>query len=161
MGNLVPIYVDVNDLPKIRDILLEVGFHDILLQTWKEEQMWGLAKDITQDELLKITSNLPGIGNFPDLQYHIRAYSNGKLEAEIEIHRFDLRHLWSSRPSAHNQLASILYNSNIHFRMGSPDGPLDSFESFKDFPKNEAIDWPTYLAIAGLIVVIAGIMNSE
>jgi len=161
MSNLIPIYVEISDLPRIQKILYEVGFHDFALQTWKEKQIWGLAKDISQDELIQITGNLPGLGDFPDLQYHIRAYSDGRLEAEIEIHRFDLRHLWSCRPSAHNQIASILYRYNIQFRIGSPNGPEDSFESFRDFPKNEAIDWPLYLAVAGLIAAFVEILSSD
>jgi len=161
MGNLVPIYVSVNDLPKVRNLLLGIGFKDIILQTWKDDQIWGVARDVSKEELYNKLGNPYLIDDLPDLQCHIRAYSNGRLESEIEIHRDDLRHLVSPTPSHHEALAFLLTREGISYHYGNVVVPMDAFDSLIQFPKNEKIEWKPYAALFGILSMLFIILYQD
>ena len=154
MSNLVPIYVDKQELQRIEDVLKTLGFKEILLQEWKEEQIIGLAKDVTSNEINHLTNNQNAAIIFPRCQWHLRGYRNGKLEMEIEIHRDDFRHLWSTRPSAHNDLALLLSEMGVQYKLGSTSGPTDPIDSLKYFPLEYEIDWKTALIVVGIGVLL-------
>jgi len=66
----------------IKKLLLEEGFYDTgILQSWKEGQMFGLAKPL---------ENL--------LEVHIRGYLNNTLDAEVELSRKYLEHPYEVQP---------------------------------------------------------------
>ena len=70
------------DLTTIKKLLLEEGFYDTgILQSWKEGQMFGLAKPL---------ENL--------LEVHIRGYLNNTLDAEVELSRKYLEHPYEVQP---------------------------------------------------------------
>ena len=162
MGKLIPIYVNVNDLPKVREVLFRIGFRDIIiLQTWKENQIWGVARDVSKEELFNILGNPYLIDNLTDLQCHIRAYSDGRLESEIEIHRNDLRHLVSPTPSNHEALALLLSREGISHHFSNAAAPMDSIERLLHFPKNEKIEWKPYAALFGIISMLFLILYQD
>ncbi len=43
-----------------------------------------------------------------DMQTHIRAFSDGRLESEVELSNKFIQHLWSHRRGAHEEVAEIL-----------------------------------------------------
>jgi hypothetical protein len=47
----------------------------------------------------------------------VRVYDDGVVDAEIEIHKRYIEHLWSPRPSAHRQILQIFkkYGIPVHF----------------------------------------------
>jgi hypothetical protein len=64
------------DLEVVRRILLSEGFHEPLLQGWREGQVFGLVKLL--NELVEV---------------HVRGYEDGTLDAEVELSREYLEHL--------------------------------------------------------------------
>jgi hypothetical protein len=84
-------------LEDVRRALREEGFAPTEFQHVKSGQYFGLVKD------------LPG-----GLQMHVRGFSDGRLEAEIEVSRFYLEHPLHKRPAA-RELARILKKHGIPY----------------------------------------------
>jgi hypothetical protein len=86
-------------LERIRSALEREGFRSTAFQWRHKGHAYGLIKDLG------------------DKQIHVRVYGDGVVDAEIEIHKRYLEHLWSPRPSAHRQITQIFrkYGIPIHF----------------------------------------------
>ncbi|MBI2077580.1 MAG: hypothetical protein HYT80_04300 [Euryarchaeota archaeon] len=86
-------------LERIRSALEKEGFQSTVLQWRHKGHAYGLIKDLG------------------DKQIHVRVYEDGVVDAEIEIHKRYLEHLWSPRPSAHKQVQRIFtkHGIPIHF----------------------------------------------
>ncbi|MEM2282480.1 MAG: hypothetical protein QXH26_02890, partial [Candidatus Hadarchaeales archaeon] len=82
-------------LESVRRALLEEGFKFTEFQHVKPGQYFGLVKDLKRG-----------------LQMHVRAFRDGKLEAEIEISRFYLEHPQWKRPAG-EELSRILKRHRI------------------------------------------------
>ena len=161
LSNLIPLYINPKELSRIESIFQKIGFKTIFLQEWKEKQVIGLAKDVTQEEIYILTNDKKAFKKYPRCQWHLRGYENGKLEMEIELHRNDLRHIWSTRPSAHEELAKILSGSGISYSKGSQDGSLDSFESLTNFHPDGEIDWKAILTVAGIGILLLALFRES
>lgn len=48
-----------------------------------------------------------------DMQIHIRAFKDGRLESEVELSNKYVQHLWSHRRSAHEEVAAILTETGM------------------------------------------------
>ena len=84
-------------LESVKRALMEEGFAHTEFQHIKPGQYFGLIKD------------LPG-----GLQMHVRGFSDGRLEAEIEISRFYLEHPFYKKPAV-RELAKILKRHGIPY----------------------------------------------
>jgi len=84
-------------LEEVRRALLEEGFSFTEFQHVKSGQYFGLVKDLPKG-----------------LQMHVRGFSDGRLEAEIEVSRFYLEHPLHKRPAA-RELARILKKHGIPY----------------------------------------------
>ena len=85
-------------LERIRTALEKEGFRSTLLQWRHKGHAYGLIKDLG------------------DKQIHVRVYEDGVVDAEIEVHKRFLQHLWSPRPSAHRQVQKIFAKHGIPIR---------------------------------------------
>jgi hypothetical protein len=63
--------------------LLAAGFRRDPRQVHKAGQTWGLIRQEPED-----------------MQFHVRAYKDGRLEAEMELSNKYVQHLWSRRSNA-------------------------------------------------------------
>lgn len=86
-------------MERVRTALEMEGFQSTALQWRHKGHAYGLIKDLG------------------DKQVHVRVYEDGVIDAEIEIHKRYLEHLWSPRPSAHRQVLKIFrkHGIPIHF----------------------------------------------
>lgn len=82
-------------LERARFALMEEGFRSTPFQWRHKGHAYGLVKDVG------------------DKQIHVRIYEDGVIDAEIEIHRRYLQHLFSPRPSAHREIKRILDKHGI------------------------------------------------
>lgn len=82
-------------LERIRSALEREGFRSTAFQWRHKGHAYGLVKDLG------------------DKQIHVRVYEDGVIDAEIEIHKRYLQHLWSPRPSAHRQVSAIFQKHGI------------------------------------------------
>lgn len=48
-----------------------------------------------------------------DMQIHIRAFKDGRLESEVELSNKYVQHLWSHRRSAHQEVMDILKQTGM------------------------------------------------
>ena len=73
-------------------ILLAEGFkRDPLRQARKPGMVWGVVRQEPDD-----------------MQIHVRAFKDGRLETEVELSNRYVQHLWSHRRSAHPEVKEIL-----------------------------------------------------
>ncbi len=84
----IRVYVD---LGVVKRILLNEGFYEPLLQAWKPGQVFGLVKPL--NELIEV---------------HVRGYEDGTLDAEVELSREYLEHLWYGSKPYYGCLINIL-----------------------------------------------------
>jgi hypothetical protein len=86
-------------MERVRTALEMEGFESTPFQWRHKGHAYGLIKDLG------------------DKQIHVRVYDDGVIDAEIEIHKRYLEHLWSPRPSAHRQVLRIFrkHAIPIHF----------------------------------------------
>lgn len=142
MGYKVPLFVDSRDLPKVEECLLKAGFqHIIILQEQKENQVFGMARFATYIDWLSQGYGPTKAREMTQCQVHVRGFSDGKIEAELELDRQDIRHPFSPRVSHHLIIECILYLNGIHYRKGTPKGPLDPVKELEKFPKEERVEW--------------------
>jgi hypothetical protein len=48
-----------------------------------------------------------------DMQIHVRAFSDGRLESEVELSNKFIQHLWSHRRGAHEEISAILKETGM------------------------------------------------
>jgi len=142
MGSKVPLFIDSRDLPKVEECLKKAGFYYIiLLQEQKENQVFGMAREATYIDWLCQGYGPTKAKEMSLCQVHVRGFSDGKIEAELELDRFDARHAISPRVSHHLLIEFILSFNGIHYRRGTPLGPLDPVKELEKFPKEERVEW--------------------
>lgn len=82
-------------LEAVRAALEAEGYRSTPFQ-WKHKgHAYGLIKDLGEK------------------QVHVRVYEDGVVDAEIEVHKRYLQHIWSPRPSAHEEVQRILEKHGI------------------------------------------------
>lgn len=82
-------------LRRIRSALEREGFRSTPFQWRHKGHAFGLIKDLG------------------DKQIHVRVYEDGVVDAEVEIHKRYVQHLWSPRPSAHKEVQKIFRRHGI------------------------------------------------
>lgn len=84
-------------------VLLAEGFkRDPLRQARKSGQVWGVVRQE------------------PDqMQIHVRAFKDGRLESEVELSNRFVQHLWSHRRGAHVEVKEILSKHGMPTQMVS------------------------------------------
>jgi hypothetical protein len=82
-------------LERVRGALEAEGFRHTRLQWRHRGHSFGLVRD------------------FGDKQIHVRVYDNGIVDAEVEISKRYLQHLYSPRPSAHRVIQLIFEKNHI------------------------------------------------
>jgi hypothetical protein len=82
-------------MESVRKALEAEGFQSTRLQWRHKGHAFGLVKDAGR------------------MQVHVRVYDDGVIDAEIEIHKRYMQHLWSPRPSAHEEVQQILQRHGI------------------------------------------------
>jgi len=126
------------DLTTIKKLLLEEGFYDTgILQSWKEGQVFGLAKPL---------ENL--------LEVHIRGYLNNTLDAEVELSREYLGHPYEVRPF-YGYLINILRKYHIPFEIIRP---LPPYPQYVLVPKN-LTKWKSLIFLIGIVGVVGSIFT--
>jgi hypothetical protein len=133
----IKVYVD---LEVVRWILLSEGFHEPLLQGWKEGRVFGLVKPL--NELVEV---------------HVRGYEDGTLDAEVELSREYLEHLWYGSKPYYGYLIDILKRYNIPFNIVKPIPPDPTYI---EVPQNP-IKWKPLLVLAVLFFGLYLLSTSE
>lgn len=82
-------------LEKVRRALQAEGFRPTPFQWRHKGHAFGLVKDLR------------------DKQVHVRVYENGIIDAEVEVNKRFVEHLFSPRPSAHRELRNLLRKHGI------------------------------------------------
>lgn len=77
-------------LAKVRAVLVAEGFRSTPFQWRHRGHEFGLIKDLHAGR-----------------QIHVRVYDNGIIDAEYEVHKRYVQHLYSPRPSAHRAVQRI------------------------------------------------------
>lgn len=78
-------------LMSAKSVLLADGFKRDLKQFRKPGQVWGVIRQEPDD-----------------MQIHVRAFTDGRLESEVELSNKYVQHLWSHRRNAHAEVTEIL-----------------------------------------------------
>jgi hypothetical protein len=128
------------DLEVVRRILLSEGFHEPLLQGWREGQVFGLVKPL--NELVEV---------------HVRGYKDGTLDAEVELSREYLEHLWYGSKPYYGYLIDILRRYNIPFSIVKPIPPDPLYIVVPQNP----IKWKPLLVLAVLFFGLYLLSTSE
>lgn len=78
-------------LKSAKAVLLAEGFRREIKQARKPGMVWGVIRQEPDD-----------------MQIHVRAFKDGRLESEVELSNKYIQHLWSHRRSAHPEVMEIL-----------------------------------------------------
>jgi|GEM_PF-2121101 hypothetical protein len=93
---------------RLRQTLLADGFSSAgIFQIWKRGQVFGYIRRLRFD-----------------LEWHVRAYADGRLESELEPPRNTIRHLLVNPYQSDGMLALLLSNTKSHF------GPLSNLPGY-------------------------------
>ncbi len=79
----------------VREALEAEGYQSTPFQWRHKGHAYGLIKDLGEKQI------------------HVRVYEDGVIDAEIEVHKRYLQHIWSPRPSAHEEVHRILEKHGI------------------------------------------------
>jgi hypothetical protein len=83
-------------LAKVRAALVAEGFRSTPFQWRHRGHAFGLIREHGRDK-----------------QIHVRVYDNGVIDAEVEIHKRYVQHIYSPRPSAHRLVQRIFTKHGI------------------------------------------------
>lgn len=119
-------------------VLLAEGFkRDPLRQARKPGQVWGVVRQEPDD-----------------MQIHVRAFKDGRLESEVELSNRYVQHLWSHRRGAHVEVKEILVRHGMPTTLVSETfQPLTGTKAGKLMPKGRTKT--THLIAVGLAAVSA------
>jgi hypothetical protein len=119
----------------VKDVLIQEGFRETVLQVIKPAQVFGLVK------------KLDGIW-----EMHVRGFDDGRLESEIEISRDYLEHLNDKyRRDATLELTRLLDTYQTPYEIKGEPTRLTAVL----FPPKEVTPWKPLVAIAGIAAFIA------
>jgi glycosidase len=126
-------------LNKVKEALLLDGFTDTLFQTIKPGQVFGLIKKL--DNVWEM---------------HVRGFSNGTLEAEIEISRDYVEHFNDNyRRDATPELTAFLDAYHIPYHI---NGNLPQMQIVFD-PPQQLTPWKNVVALAALAAFLIWLGN--
>ncbi len=80
-------------------VFLAEGFKRDLKQARKPGMVWGVIRQEPDD-----------------MQIHVRAFRDGRLESEVELSNKFVQHLWSHRRGAHEEIGDILAKHGLPTR---------------------------------------------
>ncbi len=83
-------------LKAAKAVLLAKGFKRDAKQFRKPGQAWGVIRQEPND-----------------MQIHVRAFNDGRLESEVELSNKYVEHLWSHRRNAHAEVSDILASAGL------------------------------------------------
>ncbi|MEK6974756.1 MAG: hypothetical protein AABY18_00275 [Candidatus Thermoplasmatota archaeon] len=101
-------------------VLLAEGFkRDPLRQARKAGQVWGVVRQEPDD-----------------MQIHVRAFKDGRLESEVELSNRYVQHLWSHRRGAHPEVKEILAKHGMPTHLVSETfQPITGTKAGKKMPR--------------------------
>lgn len=119
-------------------VLLAEGFsRDPLRQARKPGQVWGVVRQEPDD-----------------MQIHVRAFKDGRLETEHELSNRYVQHLWSHRWGAHEAVKDILARHGMPtHRVSETFQPITGTKPGKQMPLGRTKT--THLLAAAVIPVLA------
>ncbi len=98
----------------------------------KPGQMWSLIRQ--EDD---------------DMQIHIRAFKDGRLESEVELSNKYVQHLWSHRRGAHEEVSAILAEIGMPTEMVNETFvPITGSKEGKIMPKTRTKNTTAFAALA-------------
>lgn len=122
-------------------VLLAEGFkRDPLRQARKPGMVWGVVRQEPDD-----------------MQIHVRAFKDGRLETEVELSNRYIQHLWSHRRSAHVEVKEILGRHGMPTeRVSETFMPITGSYHGKKMPTGRTKAMHAYLAGFAAILVFIG-----
>jgi hypothetical protein len=121
-------------------VLLAEGFkRDPLRQARKPGMVWGVVRQEPDD-----------------MQIHVRAFKDGRLETEVELSNRYIQHLWSHRRSAHVEVKEILARHGMPTeRVSETFLPITGSHPEKRMPEGRTKALHAYAAVAvGLLLLL-------
>lgn len=106
-------------LKAVKAVLLAEGFKRDPKQFRKPGQEWGLVRQEPDD-----------------LQIHVRAFADGRLESEVELSNRYVQHYWSHRRNAHPEVTEILARNGFPTeRVSETFVPVTGSKEGKEMPE--------------------------
>lgn len=141
----VPIFIDVRNLQKIVDYILNLGFYYTKLQVIYPGVIYGRV----------ITADFEGT----EVDLHFRCFKSGKIEAEYEHRRLKSmrKHLTTKSYSAHEWVIEMLEHLDIEFSIDEDLRKQYNDEIPRDFP-HQPFRWLHWLVVLCLFVSTAGVI---
>ncbi len=127
-------------LRSVKAVLLAEGFRRELKQARKPGMVWGVIRQ-EPDEM----------------QIHVRAFKDGRLESEVELSNKFVQHLWSHRRSAHPEVMEILAKHGMPTeRVSETFVPITGTRPGKQMPSGRTRNHHAALAVAVGIGLLIG-----
>ena len=121
-------------------VLLAEGFKRDLKQFRKPGQVWGVIRQEPDD-----------------MQIHVRAFDDGRLESEVELSNKFVQHLWSHRRNAHAEVSEILARNGMPTQHVSETFvPITGSKPDKVMPKKRTKNHHAALTVAVGIGLLLG-----
>lgn len=120
----VPVFIDKEDIMKLRNYLASNGYEWVFLQIVKPRQIIGMVKPIIRKE--------------KNIEHHIRVFTNGKITSEFELPRVKEMwlHLTSLSYSAHEKVIDFLNEINIEYKVDEKLRERYNREAEDDYPRD-------------------------
>lgn len=128
-------------LQSAKAVLLAEGFRrEPLKQARKAGQVWGVVRQEPDD-----------------MQIHVRAFRDGRLETEVELSNRFIQHLWSHRRSAHEEVKAILERHGMPTeRVSETFVPITGTKEGKVMPRGRTKNWHLGAATAAGVALLVG-----
>ncbi|MGB0651606.1 MAG: hypothetical protein ACPGQL_00255 [Thermoplasmatota archaeon] len=127
-------------LAAAKAVLLAEGFRRDPRQARKPGQVWGVIRQEPDD-----------------LQLHVRAFRDGRLESEVELSNKYVQHLWSKRRNASPEIKEILGRNGLPTHQVSETFlPITGAQEDKRMPTGRTRSRTVAVEVAVGLVVLLG-----
>lgn len=123
-----------------KSVLLAAGFKRDVKQVRKPGQVWGVIRQEPDD-----------------MQLHVRAFDDGRLETEVELSNKYVQHLWSHRRNAAPEIKQILESHGMPTeRVSETFVPITGSAEGKQMPEGRTKNHHAALALGVGLGIMMG-----
>lgn len=145
--NLIPVHINPGEIIHLEQFLRSQGFAGTVRYTPEPGQTWYLTRNIGPSQL----------AGYPDTQWHICGYEDGKMTARIELLDEALQHLVGDEISGHEGLSYFLSIREIPHRIGSSEGVrILPYEVLRKRLEEKWPPWRDFLLLLGIAAGLIG-----
>lgn len=147
--NLIPVYINPGEMTRLEQFLRSRGFAGTVRHAPEPGQSWYLTRIIGSSQL----------AGYPDTQWHICGYDDGRMTAKIEMLDETFQQLVGDEISGHEGLSYFFSIKGILHKIGSSEeARILPYETLRKRFEEKWPPWRDCFLLLGIAAGLIGVM---